>query len=278
MNAPGSNDQHTIQIARRTAPRFAPIPHEAGRSVYAPSELEPSRGAACDTRVAASERSRQMAADAAALAKSGVGAMRRAVDDRSVAGLWGSADKAIGWSTGNARRVGRTVRTRVAEFDGSSVKQWAGVNGERPRSVKLAVVLLVLAAVLVGAQVGVVASGLHRSIRIVTGIGSAYSEPGDGTELVTDAIGTLDSALVGFVAVVAAGYLFFALAAFRGHRWPKYVGLVLAVMSIAGLMLGPIAGVAVLLGVVAVGILWLPAARRFAGDMRAQHRTSAIDG
>ncbi|TRW86204.1 hypothetical protein FK535_06945 [Mycolicibacterium sp. 018/SC-01/001] len=73
----------------------------------------------------------------------------------------------------------------------------------------------------------------------------------------------LISVVIGVGVVCAIGYSLVGVALRAGHRWPRWVGTVLAVLSLPMLFLGPLV-VMVLFGVVAVIAMWTPAARRFA--------------
>jgi ABC-type uncharacterized transport system permease subunit len=64
--------------------------------------------------------------------------------------------------------------------------------------------------------------------------------------------------------VFALAYLGFGYAVWRGESWPAPLGTVLAGLSLFGLMGGTVIIALVVVGVVAVGFLWLPPSRRYA--------------
>ncbi|MFE7423670.1 hypothetical protein [Rhodococcus sp. NPDC057529] len=72
--------------------------------------------------------------------------------------------------------------------------------------------------------------------------------------------------------IFAATYAVFGVAVFRGRPWPRIAGTVLAVISLFGLLGGPIVVMTVLSGIVAVAALWVPASRRYCEYAEAQRR------
>ncbi|MFC0447515.1 hypothetical protein ACFSUH_03225 [Rhodococcus jostii] len=78
--------------------------------------------------------------------------------------------------------------------------------------------------------------------------------------------------VVGMPVIFAASYAAFGVAVFRGRPWPRIVGTVLAVISLFGLLGGPIVVVTVLSGIVAMAALWVPASRRYCEYAEAQRR------
>ena len=78
--------------------------------------------------------------------------------------------------------------------------------------------------------------------------------------------------VVGLSVVLAATYVVFSVAVFKGRLWPRIAGTVLAVISLFGLLGGPIVVVTVLTGIVAVAALWVPTSRRYCEYAEAQRR------
>lgn len=94
-------------------------------------------------------------------------------------------------------------------------------------------------------------------------------------DYVDDAEITLISAAVGLGLVSALGYVLVGLAIRKGRRWPRPVGTALAVCSLPGLFLGPLALTAVLAGVVAMLLVWTPQARQFSARSAALKRAGS---
>ncbi|MDH6288102.1 hypothetical protein [Rhodococcus opacus] len=78
--------------------------------------------------------------------------------------------------------------------------------------------------------------------------------------------------VVGLSVVFAAIYVVFSVAVFKGRGWPRIAGTVLAVISLFGLLSGPIVVVTVLSGIVAVAALWVPTSRRYCEYAEGQRR------
>ncbi|OZF02831.1 hypothetical protein CH302_04360 [Rhodococcus sp. 15-2388-1-1a] len=136
----------------------------------------------------------------------------------------------------------------------------------RPVSMHVAFASLVLAAVLalLTALLGVLTIfDLQGKLQTLIG-----AEPSGIATVYTDDY--IDGATLVFVFVMVAiaagfacGYLLFARAVFKGRHWPRTWALALAVISLFGLFGGPLITVIVLLGLIAVGALWLPTSRRY---------------
>ncbi|WLP88615.1 hypothetical protein [Gordonia sp. NB41Y] len=63
--------------------------------------------------------------------------------------------------------------------------------------------------------------------------------------------------------IFAASYALFTIGTWRGHRWPRYAAIFLAVLSLFGLLAGPVVMAIVVCGLLATAGLWLPPSRRY---------------
>lgn len=108
----------------------------------------------------------------------------------------------------------------------------------RPVTVVVAVVMFVVTAALVVAQV--VSESLSHDAQTA---------------------GIVIAAILG-IAFVAC-YLTFAWFSWQGQVWPRHGAVALAVLSLFGLLGGPIVIAIVVCGVIATVLLWLPPSRRY---------------
>lgn len=136
----------------------------------------------------------------------------------------------------------------------------------RPASIWIAVVALATAAALclVTALLGVVAI-LHLRGRFDD---LTSADPSGLVRYHTDDYA--DGATYGGIILLiilalafSAGYGLFARGVWRGKQWPRIWGLVLGLVSLFGLFGGPLVATIVVLGLVAVAMLWLPVSRRY---------------
>ncbi|QCB51950.1 hypothetical protein E5720_16650 [Rhodococcus sp. PAMC28707] len=136
----------------------------------------------------------------------------------------------------------------------------------RPIPMHVAFGVLALAAVLslLTALLGVLTIlDLQGRVQNLVGM-----EPSGAATLYTDdyidgATIALVFAMVAVAAAFAFGYVTFARGVYQGKHWPRVWASGLAVVSLFGLLGGPLVVTIVLLGLVAVALLWLPVSRRY---------------
>ncbi|WP_072804082.1 hypothetical protein [Rhodococcoides yunnanense] len=136
----------------------------------------------------------------------------------------------------------------------------------RPLSMHVAFGALVLAAALsvLAALLGVLTI-LDLQGRVQNLVGMEPS--GAAISYTDDHIGGATIAMVFTMVTVAAafafGYGLFARAVHQGKHWPRTWASGLAVLSLFGLLGGPLVVTIVVLGLLSVGLLWLPVSRRY---------------
>lgn len=91
-----------------------------------------------------------------------------------------------------------------------------------------------------------------------SGVATMYSD-----DYIDGATIALVVVMVAVAAAFAFGYIMFARGVYLGKRWPRTWAAGLAVVSLFGLLGGPLVVAIVVLGLVAVGALWLPVSRRY---------------
>lgn len=82
------------------------------------------------------------------------------------------------------------------------------------------------------------------------------------------------SSAIALGVLFALAYALVAVAVHNGHRWPRYVGPFLAVLSLPAVFFGPVAVVVVLAGIVAVLALWTSSARNYAIQLSVAKRAA----
>lgn len=144
-------------------------------------------------------------------------------------------------------------------------------QGARPMTVRVAYFALWIAALgaLVSAVMGIVwlvelRDNVNRALHLdPSGTAMAFA-----SGYADDIQFWLISASVGVGLVCALAYALIGWAVRGGHRWPRWVGTVLAVLSLPLVFAGPMV-VMVLFGIAAVIAMWTPTARQFALETTA---------
>lgn len=147
----------------------------------------------------------------------------------------------------------------------------------RPRSVTAAAIALGVAIVLIVVQVLLTMLGVNRLTRGARAF-SAVADDDTGSAF-SDTVGTVNGAVTTALIVIglvfAVCYALFAIATWRGHRWPRYVAPVLTLVSLIGLIIGPIVTLIIVSGIAATVALWLPGSIAYTADRRQARPASA---
>jgi hypothetical protein len=146
---------------------------------------------------------------------------------------------------------------------------------ERPTTVHVAYLSLVVAAAGSAVLAGLGVYGLTEirgSVDKVMNIDRTGTLAMFAHNYLDNAEETLMSSAIGLGIVFALGYVLVAHAIRVGHRWPRPVSTVLAVLSIPILFLGPFGLAIFIAGVVAVLALWSSSARQYTSQLKAAKR------
>ncbi|GAC79248.1 hypothetical protein SAMN04488550_4392 [Gordonia malaquae] len=193
----------------------------------------------------------------------GIGYVRDRIGDDAIASAQGFGRRIVGQSVDGARMVGRQVQARVADIDVASMPRTDRASGVRPVAVTVSTWLLGAAAALVVLQIILVGLLLNRAVSGFSFASALVSAETGEADMMAQSRLVVVGVLAVVAMVVVAGYVAVAIGARRGRTWPRKLGAVFAVLSLPALLLGPAADIAVLCGVAAVIVLWLPVSRRF---------------
>lgn len=142
---------------------------------------------------------------------------------------------------------------------------------QRPRTVAVATVLCWLAVAVTGAALlwiywDAVANFANASWLM----GQFVTTPGSLERVLLSVAVTVIGLVIGTANAIVGYY------AWTGYAWTRYAGLASATITVAAIVLNPLAWAAIPAAVVGAGLLWLPPAKRFFATWRVRRHPEQV--